>query len=141
MKALTIRQPYTWAIIEQYKTFEFRSWQPPDDVDDFIVHASVKPDRAAYKRMRAFFARGDYPMDIPALDALDYGVGLGIAHIRALQNPGSFDDEPYPDYQRAMGYESHLWIWEIEIIKRFPEPIPARGQLGLWTWTDKAVTA
>src|SRR6185312_15053079 len=40
-----------------------------------------------------------------------------------------------PDAERAFGfYGPDRWMWGLEAVEVLPEPIPARGQLGLWRW-------
>lgn len=134
-RALTIKQPFAWAIMAGYKTFEFRSWPPPGDVDDFVIHAGKIVNKAAYAQMSRYFVNEDGKTFMPGMADLQRGVGLGIAHIRAITPPGGFAPHWGADtYFKVMGYASHLFAWEIEVIHRFPEPIPAKGQLGLWMW-------
>lgn len=40
-----------------------------------------------------------------------------------------------PDAERAFGfYGPDRWMWGLDRVQVFEEPIPARGQLGLWRW-------
>lgn len=141
-KALTIRQPYAWAIMEQYKTFEFRSWPPHDDVDYFVVHAGAKLDKSGYQKMAQYFINPDGHTWIPGQADLVFGAGLCVVRIRGLFQPGEFLAGDVIDlYTEAIGYQPDTFVWEIEVVHRFPEPIPARGQLGLWTWQPEAKTS
>lgn len=43
--------------------------------------------------------------------------------------------ESFADHEGAFGnYTAGRWAWLLTDIQRLPEPVPARGSLGLWTW-------
>lgn len=50
MKALSIQQPWAWAIVNGYKPVENRSW-PTKFRGRFLVHAGVKFDYEGYRWM------------------------------------------------------------------------------------------
>ena len=66
--------------------------------------------------------------------------------MRAKPKPGwiKFDDLPEDIKPLALAYNKyydalcHTSNWEIINVRRLPEPIPARGALGLWEWTPPA---
>ena len=48
MKALSVRQPWAWAIIEGHKQVENRRWYPGHFSGRFAIHASSTFDLSAY---------------------------------------------------------------------------------------------
>jgi hypothetical protein len=73
-KALSIRQPWAWLIINGGKDIENRTWRTTHR-GPFWVHAALKPDRAAWETMTE---AGIY---IPPMDQLKYGGIIGRAEI------------------------------------------------------------
>jgi hypothetical protein len=73
-KALSIRQPWAWLIINGGKDIENRTWRTTHR-GQFWVHASLKPDLAAWETLTA---AGVY---IPTMDRLKYGGIIGRAEI------------------------------------------------------------
>lgn len=46
MMCLSIAQPWTWLIVNQFKTIENRTWRhPPTYRGPLLLHAGLKPDR------------------------------------------------------------------------------------------------
>ena len=40
-----------------------------------------------------------------------------------------------PDAERAFGnYAPDRWMWGLADVQVLPEPVPAKGALGLWQW-------
>jgi hypothetical protein len=40
--------------------------------------------------------------------------------------------------QLALGdYADARFAWELELVRRLEEPVPARGRLGLWEWEER----
>lgn len=97
MKALSIRQPWPWAILhlplELRKTIENRDWQPQNSAvsqakrliasgEEFLIHASLTFDRDDIESVRDIVERlGGDPAIVPA-----------PRHDLALDDP----DNPYP---------------------------------------------
>lgn len=51
MRALSIKQPWAWLIVNDYKNIENRSW-PTKYRGVFLVHASLKFDAEAFRFIR-----------------------------------------------------------------------------------------
>lgn len=49
MKALSVRQPWAWAIIEGHKTIENRKWHPREPMTEFAIHAPKTFDDFGYR--------------------------------------------------------------------------------------------
>ncbi len=55
MKALSIRQPWAWLIVNGYKDVENRSWYTAHR-GPFLIHAGKRFDDEGYKRVKARMA-------------------------------------------------------------------------------------
>lgn len=73
MKALSIRQPWAWLIIQGYKDVENRKWQT-NYRGKLYVHASKIIDMKAYNIFRDFY-------DLPDLETLQRGGIIGQVEI------------------------------------------------------------
>ena len=72
MKAITVKQPWVYAILREGKDIENRSWQRSFR-GWLAIHASAQPRRGAR------FPRG---LRVPDLDTLDYSAICGVARRR-----------------------------------------------------------
>lgn len=79
MKALSIRQPWAWLIVNGHKTVENREW-PTRFRGRFLIHAAKTMTRADYDACRIFLA-GFSDLQIPALAALPRGGIVGEATV------------------------------------------------------------
>lgn len=88
MKALTIRQPYAWLIINAGKDVENRSWQTHFR-GTFLIHAAKARSREEYDEARRFFDEqvilqldpNSHIPEIPDMDELEYGGIIGQAQL------------------------------------------------------------
>lgn len=127
MKALSVRPPWSWAIIYAGKRFENREWAT-NYRGTLLIHASKKFDHDALDVFDLF--RVDYSH----VQNLDSWRGGGIIGMVDLIDCLRVDDELLElDY-----FEGQEWIsptskyaWQLDN----PRPLPFkayRGQLGLW---------
>lgn len=76
MKAISIRQPYAWLIINGYKNIEFRTWTTHYR-GPLAIHVSctITPrERAIHDQVRKLF-------HVPALEALPTGKVIGTVDL------------------------------------------------------------
>lgn len=146
MKAITVQQPYAWAILHGGKTVENRS-RSVNYRGPVAIHAGTRwSDRGARDR-RVMEAATDahrhgYPAPEPGQasgvllpNGLPMGKLIGVVDIIDCHpaRPGCCDD-PWCDPShdgRAIG--AHIVLANA---RRLTEPIRARGQLGLWSLTS-----
>jgi hypothetical protein len=80
MKALSIRQPWAWLIVNGYKDIENRSW-PTRYRGDVLVHASKGMTREEYydveEMLRLSAVLSDLSVPLPAFEALERGGIVG----------------------------------------------------------------
>jgi hypothetical protein len=128
MRALTVRQPWAWQIINQKKNVENRARNIAGKYRGPVaIHAALKPDQdaLAWLPMHA-------PEWVTAPRIFDYGVFLGVVDlVDAHEVMGPF----CPSTCRPWGEQLTGW----HLVLANPQPIPLRqqftyrGALGLWT--------
>lgn len=125
MKALTVRQPYADAIIHGghpfhgRKTVENRSRPiPPKYVGaTILIHAGAAPHR-------------DSDIWGPRPDVRSAILGTAVLASSHLDS-GCCTPWGMTDY----------FHWQLEDVRALAEPVPASGQLGLWTPTPNVLAA
>jgi hypothetical protein len=131
MKALSLSQPWCWAVLHAGKHVENRSWQPPLDMIDqqIALHAAKSWDGSAV----TFFI--DLDLHGFPSERRDYPVSaiVGLATIdRIVTKPDTL-----PDDQRRWFFGEYGWV--IRNVLSLPRPVPCRGFQGLWTVPDDAL--
>jgi hypothetical protein len=113
MKALTIRQPWAGAIAHQTKRVENRTWKLPAKHHGarILVHAGAERDRWA-------IVYGDH-LDV-------YSAVVAVATLA---------DCHWSDDGRCCGPwgEERVYHWTLADVTALPEPVTAKGRLGIWT--------
>jgi hypothetical protein len=146
IRALSITQPFATLITLGVKTIETRSY-PTHHRGVIALHASKGWSRDDVLlcfqpgfRESLQAARVRTPEDVPR------GVVLGIARLVDCGEIHVFGDGPkwrnrrgvwvpVSDYEARFGfYAAGRYAWVFQDVRRFVEPVPAKGALGLWTW-------
>jgi hypothetical protein len=117
MRAVTVRQPWAWAIAHGFKDIENRSWAPRLDPGEVIaVHAgAATPSFEDVERVKKLVGRrGQVP------DAFDCGCVVAVAR-----------------YQGVVAASRSRWFsgplgWVLGGARALREPVDCKGQLGLW---------
>lgn len=144
MKAITIIQPYATLIAVGEKRFETRSWAAKYR-GPLAIHAGKKVDKAACKEpeIKAALARHGYTADNLPTGAV---VVSELAACQEIHIDHTGDavllNRLVPVFWIGQGnkefafgfYESGRYAWELADVKQLPEPVPAKGQQGLWKW-------
>lgn len=127
MRALTIRQPWAWAVLYAGKDIENRSWLPPAHVMGvrIAIHAAKAHDRAAYEAFHELYGR-EAPEDLPR------GVFVGTAIVA-----GWVDDMGACSHTDMRDYRNSRWFMgPIGWVMREPRPVErlveCAGALGIW---------
>lgn len=145
MKAITIHQPWATLIALGEKRFETRSWATKHR-GELAIHASKHILREACERepFRSVLARHGY-----TANNLPTGAVVAVTELKecfkvhhdelggviALESETRKTHFNTLDKEFAFGwYESGRYAWELRVVQRLPEPIPAKGQQGLWNW-------
>ncbi len=130
IKALTLHQPWASFIAYGLKQFETRNWAT-NYRGLIAIHAGKTQsaeveDFDLYPRDMIF--RLPYPLPLGAVVAV-------AQLVDCVPTDKLLDDDAISDNEYELGnFARGRYGWKLEIIKRFDEPIPARGQQGLWDW-------
>lgn len=120
MYALTIKQPWAWAIARGLKVIENRDWKPTARAMGqwVAIHAGKSFDRKGWDEFAQIMASIHQPQP----DSADFQYGAVIAVARLHEVVAQSDD---PWFSGEFG-------WVLTDIQALPEPVPCRGALGLW---------
>ena len=158
MKALTLTQPWAMLVAIKAKTFETRSWSTdyrgplaihvskriPPEYRRLVYWAAPEPFRSALKDVLWF----ERPAKIFGVDGTELTAPTEKLHLgcviatcelvqvyrtEELYRAGKF--KQIGQYELAFGdYTPGRYAWKLANVKLLPEPIPAKGSLGLWNW-------
>jgi hypothetical protein len=133
MLALTVVQPYAWAIINGYKTVEWRNSKTRQDT--FALHAGKTCDSALQGRMQRLSPHLEGWPEWPKYSELVLGAVLGVIRITGIYDV-KVDHLPISDFDYRLGYADYWrYGWKLEVLEVFGRPVPARGMPGFWAWS------
>src|SRR5262245_6686866 len=124
MKALTVRQPWAWAIATGRKCVENRSW-PTNYRGPLLIHASVRfRDPSIYRHL---FDVWPTHFDTGAIVArVELVACIKLAELLATVE---FVD---PRTHLPFAFAEGPWCWILQNAQPITPPIPCRGKLQLW---------
>jgi hypothetical protein len=154
IRALTLTQPWATLVAIGAKQVETRSWGT-DYRGPLAIHAAKRFPTAARALCVSgpWFGRSKFSEVLraarirgPVEDERRYSTGalpLGkvlaiveLVDVRPITSPDAFG-HPLGDNEVAFGdWTPGRFRWVLADVRPLPEPIPARGALGLWTWRD-----
>jgi hypothetical protein len=130
MRALSILQPYAWAIAKGHKPVENRDWPPPKYIigQRIAIHASKK---VVGEDGQVDFESDltDFGIEYPEWEHMPYGAIVATALVKGFVTSSGAKTLPRNAYRWFTG----TFGWLLDDIIELPEPVPARGMLGLWT--------
>lgn len=140
MKALTLHQPWAWAVAHAGKPVENRTWAPPARLfgQRIAIHAGKRycPEAAAWM----------YEHGVDVRDPRRQSTGVvAVATVRgaiavkgsSLQFNGTLDEHCVGEYADSFWFEGPVG-WCLDRVIALPEPVPCRGAQGLWTLPEDA---
>lgn len=141
MKALTLTAPFATLIACGEKRIETRSWATSYRGLLAIHEAKTlrREDREYAEEHHAILAalgRHGYR----DLRALPLGCVVAVARVVACESTDVACRGRFATPQELMfgDYEPGRYAWHLRDVARLPQPIPAKGALGLWDWRDDA---
>lgn len=135
MKALTIKQPWLWAITDSTKRVENRTWKPPLHMigQRIALHGSARIEQGEMVACRSIC-----PDPLPHTMDLTTGAIVAAATIRGyvvVNDHGGVIEQS----RHAENYDPRAdpWFcgpvgWLLTSVQKLAEPIPCKGALGLW---------
>jgi hypothetical protein len=125
LKALSVRQPWAWAIMSAGKDIENRSWQAMNHGlavrGDIVIHASSGMTRREYEEASGFMAS----IGVTCPPAIDLWRGAVIGTVEVVDVVKA---SPSPWFFGPRG-----------LVLRNPRPLvpaPVKGCLGYFNWQD-----
>jgi hypothetical protein len=151
MKCLTVRQPHASLIAVGAKTFETRSWRT-NYRGLIAVHAGKKfcyeilyEHEASRAAKEALSYKSTNMWDYLEWD-LPYGAVVAVAELTEcwLISGGGFlvdnnrrNRRELPEAELPFGdFTPGRYAWELANVRKLPEPVPMRGQQGLWNLAE-----
>ena len=137
--ALTVRQPWAWAIAHGHKRIENRGWEPQmlKVGDRFAIHAGAhQPELTDWQMMRGSVARsaggdGRVPgLNVPALDAAPQEYARGAVVAVALFVGVVHHRLQLEEHQRVWWVGPKAWL--LANVRRLHTPVACSGAQGLW---------
>ncbi|GIO36228.1 hypothetical protein J41TS12_10890 [Paenibacillus antibioticophila] len=150
MKAITIHQPWATLIAVGEKRFETRGWSTRYR-GPIAIHAGRHFNKEAWIEPPIYDAIRKHglllPEDFPAgavvaiadlvgcyriYDTIDNGIHI----VRCPNDQYDFDKAEFirkPESDFGF-FEEGRYAWELDNVQMLPEPIPSKGQQGLWNW-------
>ncbi len=125
MKALSIKQPWAWAIAAGHKTIETRTW-PTKHRGELLIVASKQPD----KDMMKWF-EDNKPAGFS--EHLEYGKAIAVSRLTDCRPMTDIDG----DAAMCDRYEG-AFSWFLRNIRKI-EPFEVKGQLGIYEVDCKPV--
>ena len=147
MKALTLWQPWADAIARGFKNYETRHWST-NHRGPIAIHAAKRSDPILEAHMLEGFGNYcDTHLDEGARETLaglgqpaDWARGAIVATATLVQchtiGPNFLSGLDRFEYLFG-NYEPGRFAWDLQDIKRLPEPIPVKGMQGLWEWESR----
>jgi len=140
MKAITLMQPWATLVAIGAKKIETRSWKTKHR-GPLAIHAGKRFPSTVHLQggiliyeepYRSFLNNAGYwnSCDLPLGKVVAVVDLLEVERIMGINVPG----EP----ERSFGdYRFGRYMWHLEVLQYFPEPIEAKGAQRLWTWDYK----
>lgn len=135
MKAISLWQPWATLIAIGAKEYETRSWAQSYR-GTIAIHAAKrtseiqrvlnKPDMACYLNDEGYHKVQDFPL----------GAIVAFAKLTAIYRTEELRPHLSPKELQYGDFSNGRFAWRIEQVAILDEPIPARGQQGLWDWRD-----
>ncbi len=134
MKGLTLHQPYASLVAFERKCYETRSW-PTQYRGLVAIHAAkFSPDDAIDRCSEAPFKTALAENGIFGPADLPRGAVLAVAELVACVPAELIPHRLLAKEEAAFGdYSTGRHVWILDVIHKFPEPIPCSGAQGLWT--------
>ena len=142
MKTLTLTQPWATLVALEAKRIETRSWCTSYR-GPLAIHAAKRMPKAAISLcwdtlFRTALEAGGYrPGSSPTTNSfgLPLGAVIAVAVLIDIQ-PITLENRPTePEYSFG-DYAPGRFAWILQDVYRLPDPVPAKGRLGLWEWTS-----
>jgi len=147
MRALTVKQPWAFAIVHLGKDVENRNWEPPRRIlgQRIAIHAGKSFDHDGLQWIREMLQNDGDSALLKKLETARFErgaiIGTSILGGWAAEMGGGAIRfvTPAPDRGYGRRLVGSRWAareqyqWEMARVEALPEPVFCRGALSLWT--------
>jgi activating signal cointegrator 1 len=137
VRALTLTQPWATLVILGIKRIETRGWYPAakDRGGRIAIHAAKGWHKADREFAAELHDQGTLPV---APTDLPLGMVLGTVRFDGLaRTTTAVTWTDFTALELYLGdYSAGRYAWVFGDPQPLPEPVPARGMLGLWQWDE-----
>lgn len=140
MKAVSLWQFWASAVALGEKRYETRGWATPYR-GDLLIHAAKRPmtkdDLDFFERIGGIEIFGYHSMNV---SSLPYGAALCVVNLVAC-HPTNKDFRCQLSVQEFNfgNFSDGRFAWEFRDLRPLREPLPLRGQQGLWNVDDALI--
>lgn len=145
MRCLTLTQPWATLVAIGAKRIETRSW-PTNYRGPLAIHAGAGPSSIGWPQLNHICNHtepfrsvlqlgGRHPAEVLPIGAVVAVCRLVSVHRITAAGVEGFRPQPPADEIAFGDYSAGRFAWLLADVWRLPEPIRARGALGLWDWT------
>jgi hypothetical protein len=142
LRALTIRQPWAWAIAYGGKDVENRSWRPPLWCRTIAVHAGARSGWDADGEISPLVRRTWNEATAGSLNRKTELMPFS-AIIATAQVSGCHQDTECMSTLNGQlcspWAELDQWHWALAEVQHLPDPVSCTGRLGLWRVPIEAI--
>lgn len=140
MKAVSLWQFWASAVALGEKRYETRGWATPYR-GDLLIHAAkrkmTKDDHEWFEYVDGPEIFGRHGVTI---DNLPYGAGLCVVNLVACHRVDESFRNPMRIQECFLGdFSDGRFAWEFRDLRPLREPLPLRGQQGLWNVDDALI--
>lgn len=157
MKALSLTQPWASLVSIGRKSVETRSWGT--SYRGLLAIHAAKTFPRDYRELvmrepcRSALEAGGIPVPYGtaeiAGDLLPRGAVVAVVRLTACRRTSGISTRVPTPWVQNLSVQEHdfgdygpsRYGWFLELVERLPEPIPAKGALGLWEWDAPARVA
>lgn len=131
LNALTLHQPWAWAVAEGFKLVENRDWRPGPAVlpigAQLAIHAGLQePDPGDLEYVLERLPPGKLGRHLPRGGELVRGCVVAVVRLEAVvDNPFALAPNQRPWWVGRYG-------WVLGQVRRLERPVPCRGAQGVW---------
>ena len=115
MKALSVHQPWAWAILHAGKCIENRTWATRHR-GPLLIHASKS--KASYKAQAGIDWIAGYGVELPEWDSLATGAIVGVIEVLDCVRASEAPTSPWVEGP---------WCWVLANPRTLAVPVPYRG--------------
>lgn len=139
-RALSVKQPWCWAIVNGPKRIENRSWNTAYR-GQIAIHASLPWDNGGensqivQSEWRQLTGDGSLRRSSAGIE---FGAVLAVADLVDVCTVRGDHTSCWCGTTWAAPYQCH---WRLENVQRLTEPVPCRGALSLWRLPDEVDAA